>query len=241
MSFLVIQMTARWFRVAAERSWGRLRGGGAAGGAESQGWQGQRGAGGRVAGCGSAGRSCRRCGANTSGSLVAFPARTSLCYSVKFQPEKMHFLSFFPLFFSAVAVSRAQVQQEPSAQTSEGTGINITCSHPNIGNTGYQEYIHWYRQLPGRGPTFLVSAFKGSKEIPDQAGRLSVSEDHRSSALWLARPRFADAAMYYCVLVARGVEPGLRPGTNRFGRDGSTVPSGPAGGAAFRATKLHPD
>ncbi|POI18828.1 hypothetical protein CIB84_017429, partial [Bambusicola thoracicus] len=53
------------------------------------------------------------------------------------------------LFFSAVAVSRAQVQQDPSAETSEGIGINITCSHPNIQPN---DNIHWYRQPPGRAP-----------------------------------------------------------------------------------------
>ena len=154
---------------------------------------------------------------------------------MKFQWEKMDFVSLLLLFFSAVAVSRAQVQQEPSAETSEGTGINITCSHPSI-----QAYsIQWYRQLPGRGPAFLVSAVKDSKKVPDPEGRLWVSADRRSSALWLARPRLGDAAVYYCALVARGEEPGLRPGTNRFGRGGGTVPSGPAGGAACRAAKLH--
>uniref|UniRef100_A0A803YM63 Ig-like domain-containing protein n=1 Tax=Meleagris gallopavo TaxID=9103 RepID=A0A803YM63_MELGA len=98
------------------------------------------------------------------------------------------------LFFSAVAVSRAQVQQEPAAETSEGTEINITCSHPNIQASS----IHWYRQLPGRGPTFLVSAVTGSKQVPDPEGRLWVSADRRSSALLLARPRLGDAAVYYC-------------------------------------------
>ncbi|POI18539.1 hypothetical protein CIB84_017716, partial [Bambusicola thoracicus] len=127
----------------------------------------------------------------------------------------MDFVSLLLVFFSAVAVSRAQVQQEPSAETSEGTGINITCSHPNIRS---EDYIHWYRQPPGRAPTFLVSAFKGSKEVPDPEGRLSVSADRRSSALWLERPRLGDAAVYYCALVARGEEPGLRPGTNLIGR-----------------------
>ena len=121
------------------------------------------------------------------------------------------------------------MQQEPSAETSEGTGINITCSHPNI---QFNEYIHWYRQPPGRAPTFLVSVFKGSKKVPDPAGWLSVSADRRSSALWLAQPRLGDAAVYYCAVDPRGAKPGLRPGTNRFGRGGGTVPSGPAGGAA---------
>ncbi|POI19305.1 hypothetical protein CIB84_016950 [Bambusicola thoracicus] len=141
------------------------------------------------------------------------------------------------LFFWAVTVSRAQVQQEPSAETSEGTGINITCSHPSIRSN---EYIYWYRQLPGRGPAFLVSAVKGSKDVPEPEGQLSVSADRRSSALWLAKPRLADAAVYYCALGTRGEEPGLRPGTNLIGRSGGTVPSVPAGGAACMAAKLHP-
>ncbi|OXB57572.1 hypothetical protein ASZ78_002602 [Callipepla squamata] len=126
-----------------------------------------------------------------------------------------------------VSVSRAQVQQELSAETSEGAGINITCPHPNI----QSDYIHWYRQFPGRGPAFLVSAVKGSKDMADPPGRLSVSADRRSSALWLARPRLRDAAVYYCAVNPREAKPGLRPGTNRGGRgqNGSTVLSGPQG------------
>uniref|UniRef100_A0A669QL15 Ig-like domain-containing protein n=1 Tax=Phasianus colchicus TaxID=9054 RepID=A0A669QL15_PHACC len=147
----------------------------------------------------------------------------------------MDFVSLLLLFFSAVAVSRAQVQQDPSAETSEGIGINITCSHPSIVSS---DSIHWYRQLPGRGPAFLVSAVKGSKEVPDLEGRLWVSADRRSSSLWLARPRLGDAAVYYCAVGARESKPGLRSGTNRFGRGGGTVPSGPEGGAACTAAKL---
>uniref|UniRef100_A0A669QT44 Ig-like domain-containing protein n=1 Tax=Phasianus colchicus TaxID=9054 RepID=A0A669QT44_PHACC len=94
----------------------------------------------------------------------------------------------------------------PSAETNEGTGINITCSHPSILSSGY---IHWYRQLPGRGPAFLVSAVRGSKEVPDPEGQVFVSADRRSSALWLARPRLGDAAVYYCAVDTRGAKPGL--------------------------------
>ncbi|NXT86183.1 TVAZ1 protein, partial [Zapornia atra] len=64
--------------------------------------------------------------------------------------------------FLAVAVGRAQVQQEPAAETTEGTEININCSHPSIqGN----EYIYWYRQLPGEGPTYLISGIKDNKTL----------------------------------------------------------------------------
>ncbi|NXF55160.1 TVA4 protein, partial [Oceanites oceanicus] len=97
----------------------------------------------------------------------------------------------------AVTVTRAQVQQDPSAETTEGTGISINCSHPNIQSS---EYIYWYRQLPGRGPAFMAYAHKGSKELQEPPGRLSVAADRRSSALWLSRPRRGDAAVYYCAV-----------------------------------------
>ncbi|NXY12202.1 TVA4 protein, partial [Pteruthius melanotis] len=100
-------------------------------------------------------------------------------------------------FSLAVAAVRAQVQQEPRLETTEGTGINISCSHPKIQTN---DWIHWYRQLPGKGPELLVSALKGFKELPDKAGQLWVSADRRSSALWLGRPRRGDAAVYYCAL-----------------------------------------
>ncbi|NWZ29706.1 TVA4 protein, partial [Asarcornis scutulata] len=100
---------------------------------------------------------------------------------------------------SAVAVGRAQVQQEPWAETTEGIGINITCSHPNI---QLNEFIQWYRHLPGRGPAFLMSVLRGSKALTDLPGRLVVAADRRSSALWLTEPRLRDAAVYYCALRA---------------------------------------
>ena len=56
---------------------------------------------------------------------------------------------------------------------------------------------------------------------------MSVLADRRSSTVWLDRPRLGNAAVEYCALVARGEEPGLRPGTNRFGWGGGTVPNGP--------------
>ncbi|NXG51888.1 TVA4 protein, partial [Psilopogon haemacephalus] len=99
--------------------------------------------------------------------------------------------------FPAAAAARAQVQQEPSANTTEGTGISITCSHPSIQS---HQIIYWYRQLPGQGPTFLAGVFHGSQELQSLPGRLSVAADRRSCSLWLARPRLSDAAVYCCAL-----------------------------------------
>ncbi|NWV62956.1 TVAZ2 protein, partial [Malurus elegans] len=100
-------------------------------------------------------------------------------------------------FCTAVASVRAQVQQEPWLETTEGTGIRINCSHPTKQR---DDYIHFYRQLPGRSPEFLTLTIRASKNLLDIAGQLSVSEDGRSSALYLARPRRGDAAVYYCAL-----------------------------------------
>jgi len=183
-----------------------------------------------VPGCGAgrAGRGASGCAGLLPAGLGLRGAGTALAsvHPASFRPraplsfllEEGDFLNLLLVFFSAVAVSRAQVQQEPSAETSEGTAISITCSHPNI-----QSYdsIYWYRQFPGRGPAFLVSAFKGSKEVPDPAGWLSVSADRRSSALRLSRPGLRDAAVYYCALDPREAKPGLRPGRNGGGRHSS--------------------
>ncbi|XP_046793443.1 uncharacterized protein LOC124418291 [Gallus gallus] len=133
-------------------------------------------------------------------------------FCMKFQWEKMDFVSLLLLIFSAVAVSRAQVQQEPSAETSEGTGINITCSHPNIQTS---EYIHWYRQLPGRGPAFLVSTVKGLQEGAGPGG----------VAVGVGRPALQ--------------RPVARPAPSR-GRGGVLLRRGPTGRRAAAAAGHEP-
>ncbi|XP_064896038.1 uncharacterized protein LOC135576227 [Columba livia] len=135
-----------------------------------------------------------------------------------------------------VAVGRAQVHQEPSAEATEGVGISINCSHPNRQSN---EFVLWYRQFLGRGPELLVWGIKGSKALSDPPGWLSVAADGRSSALWLERPRRGDAAVYYCAVgdtgrgagAAVGHEP-PRGGPDGRGEGGGTVLVDPPGGAA---------
>ncbi|NXU61305.1 TVAZ2 protein, partial [Horornis vulcanius] len=100
-------------------------------------------------------------------------------------------------FSGAVAVTRAQVQQDPFLETTEGIGVNISCSHPK---KQIEDFIHFYRQLLGRGPEFIALTARVSRDVPDIAGQLRVSEDGQSSALWLGRPGRGDAAVYYCAL-----------------------------------------
>ncbi|NWZ73101.1 TVAZ2 protein, partial [Acrocephalus arundinaceus] len=102
-------------------------------------------------------------------------------------------------FSLTVAAARAQVQQEPFLETTEGSSINISCSHPK---KRIQDFIHFYRQLPGREPKLLALAARVSKDLGSIAGQLWVSEDGKSSELWLRRPRLGDAAVYYCALGA---------------------------------------
>ncbi|NXP43234.1 TVA4 protein, partial [Leiothrix lutea] len=97
----------------------------------------------------------------------------------------------------AVAVVRAQVQQEPFLETTVGTAVTINCSHPNIRSS---DWIHFYRQIPSQSPELVAVAAKSSRDMQDTEGRLLVSADRRSSALWLRRPGRGDAAVYYCAL-----------------------------------------
>ncbi|XP_071431497.1 uncharacterized protein [Pithys albifrons albifrons] len=129
-----------------------------------------------------------------------------------------------------VAAGRAQVQQEPSAETTEGTAITINCSHRSI---QLNEYIEWYRQLPGRSPEFLARASKGSKPLRDPAGLMSVSADGRWSSLRLYGPRFRDAAVYFCALGDTGRGAGAAAG-HEPPRAG---PGGGRGHSAGRASR----
>uniref|UniRef100_A0A8C3Y3B5 Ig-like domain-containing protein n=1 Tax=Catharus ustulatus TaxID=91951 RepID=A0A8C3Y3B5_CATUS len=90
---------------------------------------------------------------------------------------------------------RSPSTQEPSLETTEGTGINISCSHPKIQT---YELIYWYRQLPGRRPELLGSIQKDFKELP---AILWVSADRRSSAvLKVEEVQVSDSALYLCAV-----------------------------------------
>ncbi|NXA57670.1 TVA4 protein, partial [Nothocercus julius] len=99
--------------------------------------------------------------------------------------------------FLAVTVGRGQVQQEPWAEAREGTSINITCSH----SSSAAQYTHWYRQRPHQPPQLIaVGVSTGEKAVPELPGSLLIAADRGSSALRLSRPRWQDAAVYYCAV-----------------------------------------
>uniref|UniRef100_A0A674J1D8 Ig-like domain-containing protein n=1 Tax=Terrapene triunguis TaxID=2587831 RepID=A0A674J1D8_9SAUR len=95
-----------------------------------------------------------------------------------------------------LGVHAVQIRQPRSAEDSEGAELNLTCSHGSI----VTETIVWYRQLPSRGPQYIVSGYQGIVNSIDPEGALRIRQDRKSSTLSLRRARLADTAVYYCAL-----------------------------------------
>ncbi|XP_048171499.1 uncharacterized protein LOC125331485 isoform X2 [Corvus hawaiiensis] len=125
-----------------------------------------------------------------------------------------------------VAADTEQVQQGPWAETTENTGLNLTCLHPKI----TADSTHWYRQFPDQPPQLVATAVRGTKAVLEPEGSLWVSADRRSSALWLRRPRRGDAAVYYCALGDTGRGAGAAAGHEppRAGPGGAGAAAPPA-------------
>uniref|UniRef100_A0A8C3UIZ3 Immunoglobulin domain-containing protein n=1 Tax=Catharus ustulatus TaxID=91951 RepID=A0A8C3UIZ3_CATUS len=91
-----------------------------------------------------------------------------------------------------LASGRAQVQQEPFLETTEGTGVNISCSHPSKRRG---DYIHFYRQAPQ-----LVSSQSGTG--PRHSGRITthLNTTGKYSVLKVEEVQVSDSALYLCAV-----------------------------------------
>uniref|UniRef100_A0A8B9ZIQ6 Ig-like domain-containing protein n=1 Tax=Anas platyrhynchos TaxID=8839 RepID=A0A8B9ZIQ6_ANAPL len=103
------------------------------------------------------------------------------------------------LLLPSPLLSRAEgVQQEPWAHTTEGTGINIACSHPNIHFSTFS--IIWYQQHLNQSPQFLllVSTYK----FREDSGRFSsvLSMENSQVLLHVQDAKLQDSAVYLCAL-----------------------------------------
>ncbi|KAH0502691.1 Immunoglobulin V-set, subgroup containing protein [Microtus ochrogaster] len=73
--------------------------------------------------------------------------------------------------------------------------VHLPCSHSAISGN---EYIHWYRQVPLRGPEYVIHGLQ--QNTSNRMAFLAIPSDRKSSSLILPRVSLSDAAVYHCIL-----------------------------------------
>ncbi|XP_077081837.1 T cell receptor alpha chain MC.7.G5-like [Siphateles boraxobius] len=110
-------------------------------------------------------------------------------------------------FIAHYYVSSGQDRVEQSYRempASEGDQLILKC---NYTTTDPNPYLFWYKQLPNRSPTFILSEFsfgKGTTE-PEFEERFSATLDSKSRSVPLkiqdiSSAEVSDSAVYYCAL-----------------------------------------
>ncbi|ELK08679.1 hypothetical protein PAL_GLEAN10000332 [Pteropus alecto] len=89
----------------------------------------------------------------------------------------------------------AKSTQPDVVESTEEEPVHLPCNHPTISGT---EYIHWYRQIPGQGPEYVIQGLKGN--VSHGMTSLIIATDRKSSTLILAQVTLRDSAAYYCIL-----------------------------------------
>uniref|UniRef100_A0A672PJN6 Ig-like domain-containing protein n=1 Tax=Sinocyclocheilus grahami TaxID=75366 RepID=A0A672PJN6_SINGR len=99
-------------------------------------------------------------------------------------------------------VSQDVVEQPLGEMTAiKGDPVTLQC---NYSTSATNAYLFWYKQLPNRSPTFILSEFtigKGTTE-DEFKERFSATLDSKSSTvrLTIKNLRVSDSAVYYCAL-----------------------------------------
>lgn len=101
------------------------------------------------------------------------------------------------------------VHQPPSASSSLGATIRLSCTLSNDHNIGIYS-IYWYQQRPGHPPRFLLRYFSHSDKHqgPDIPPRFSGSKDTARNLGYLSISELQpeDEAVYYCAVGLRSQE-----------------------------------
>uniref|UniRef100_A0A8C0YEG7 Ig-like domain-containing protein n=1 Tax=Cyprinus carpio carpio TaxID=630221 RepID=A0A8C0YEG7_CYPCA len=109
------------------------------------------------------------------------------------------------LFFSAQdsgCWGQDRVKQPSGEMTAnKGDPVTLQC---NYSTTTKNAYLFWYKQLPNRAPTFILSEFtvgKGTTEDKlDERFSATLDSTSRTVPLTIKNLRVSDSAVYYCAL-----------------------------------------
>lgn len=97
----------------------------------------------------------------------------------------------------------AKSTQPGTMESTEGKPVHLPCDHPTISGS---EYIYWYRQIPRRGPEYVIHSLKDNKT--NGMATLTITTDRKFSTLTLPQVTPRDSAVYYCI---------VRPTVGRMG------------------------
>ncbi|OCU01448.1 hypothetical protein XELAEV_18007237mg [Xenopus laevis] len=90
----------------------------------------------------------------------------------------------------------SDIIQEPKMDAMQGTDPVLTCSHSSLTTA---EMIQWYRQLPDRGPQFLISSYKTTEKDKMSKYSMVFSNDRKFSELHIKDITLEESAVYLCV------------------------------------------
>uniref|UniRef100_A0A8C6TMG2 Immunoglobulin V-set domain-containing protein n=1 Tax=Neogobius melanostomus TaxID=47308 RepID=A0A8C6TMG2_9GOBI len=88
---------------------------------------------------------------------------------------------------------------KPEECAGEGEEVSLGFSYPKL-NSG--NYFFWYRQYPGKPPTFIYSHFGSGTEIKSEIQGVSVqiNQDKKLLHLLVSPAAVSDSAVYYCAV-----------------------------------------
>lgn len=123
--------------------------------------------------------------------------------------------------------AQSVLTQPPSVSGALGQRVTISCTGiPTImeyDEEEYPSYVHWYQQLPGKGPRLLIYADDNrNSRVPD---RFSGSKSGSSASLTITGLQAEDEADYYCQSTDSNLSVHTVLGALREVRRKPTVPS----------------
>ncbi|KAK7163289.1 hypothetical protein R3I93_007353 [Phoxinus phoxinus] len=111
----------------------------------------------------------------------------------------LHILSVF-IFIHSYCEANGNVirPNQTSVVLTEGSSITLSCTYD-----GSAYSLHWYRQMPGSRPEFLLLIMKSSKYVT-KADRphphMSIKLHDKLVDLEISSAAVSDSAVYYCAL-----------------------------------------